>query len=372
MIELLNIDIPNPEYKSDLNYEWCGGNSIVVFTGDLIHGKRSPYAYRIFFPQEELKIYSLINSLEQQALNVNGKIIKLLGNHEVAEVFYETDIFIEQYSIPDKVNIHNILYLNKGKYLGTCGLLVKINDFIFSHAGFKVDNIPNISNIEIKTLIHDKIFIIDQFKCLNNVINEILKNNMLTDENKKMIDAIYAITSGRDIIGYNSGYIHDDDSPADSSENKSNFCNELTNHFSKFIGDKGKSKYLKLVVGHSPQDISRKLHRLSEKKRENGHIVYEKPYNLYTTPLDNDLKHTISLDCFDKDSNPRIFCIDIGMSTAFDEIYLNDIPKTISDLKVKCPQVLQINYTNVEKHEFNFSIIRSSLKKYFDSSKKTR
>jgi hypothetical protein len=73
------------------------------------------------------------------------------------------------------------------------------------------------------------------------------------------------------------------------------------------------------------------------------------------------------MDCIE-DGNPKIFVIDVLMSTAFD-VYKSHVDKydphtlinVLNDVKRRSPQVLHIKYTNVPQHEFNFEVVRSKL-----------
>ena len=81
-------DIPEKDlYKEDLNYEWCGGNSIFVICGDIIDNVRDnadkkPYE----FPMEEAKILMFINAINKQAMAHGGRIFKIIGNHELMNI----------------------------------------------------------------------------------------------------------------------------------------------------------------------------------------------------------------------------------------------------------------------------------------------
>ena len=75
--ELLNLELPNENYIDDLNFEWCGEDTIVVIIGDLIDGKRFDSDDH-YYPQCEIKLLRFINALYNQG----GNIIKLCGNHE--------------------------------------------------------------------------------------------------------------------------------------------------------------------------------------------------------------------------------------------------------------------------------------------------
>ena len=109
---LLEMDLNKNEddYKDDLNYEWCGGNTHVVICGDMIDPYRNSKTNlrttdnkeSLCFGEEkciaseyyqiELKILRFINALNKQAMAVGGRIFKILGNHEINNmVTYKTE-----------------------------------------------------------------------------------------------------------------------------------------------------------------------------------------------------------------------------------------------------------------------------------------
>jgi 3',5'-cyclic AMP phosphodiesterase CpdA len=56
----------------DTQSRWIGGTDILVQTGDIVD--RGTYA---------LDIYELMRDLRGQASQVGGKVVSILGNHEV-------------------------------------------------------------------------------------------------------------------------------------------------------------------------------------------------------------------------------------------------------------------------------------------------
>ncbi len=119
----LNLDLSEPSnqilYSRTLNYEWCGGDKVVVIVGDILDATRLdrnlipetitfddiPYVYTgdkshsHYYPQIEYKILLFINginadadSLEDRTGVKQGKIIKVAGNHELLNMFSEPTI----------------------------------------------------------------------------------------------------------------------------------------------------------------------------------------------------------------------------------------------------------------------------------------
>jgi len=157
---ILNLDLNTDDdiYIADLNYEWCGGNTHVVICGDIIdpqrkrtclkEDKNTPCAY---YPQIELKLLMFINALNKLAESAGGKIVKLLGNHDLAAIIYPS--VYKHYIYEKDIDLGYSYYKEKGKdkhiqridifkvgnigfqllVEGGCGILIKINNTIFVH-----------------------------------------------------------------------------------------------------------------------------------------------------------------------------------------------------------------------------------------------
>jgi hypothetical protein len=109
----LNIKDQADRYVEDLNYEWCGGNTHVVIVGDIVDpfrdmSRRSPNFY---WPQMELKLVLFINAINKQAARSRGRVLKVLGNHDVGnllctynpkkERFIAPRVFVAKYIHPE-------------------------------------------------------------------------------------------------------------------------------------------------------------------------------------------------------------------------------------------------------------------------------
>jgi hypothetical protein len=197
----LNIDISCGDngYDDTLGYEWCGDNSLVVICGDIIDPNRESRIgclrnnntnfYKDSeipchqYPQIEIKILRFINNINADArvkasanLANAGKIIKLLGNHDLINIlfnynpnqnpqivhsvlsdplnnFYKfsfrDDITLQNYYRgKHRLNIFNVG--NEGFDLlqkDGFGVLVKINNSIFVHGQLTMSPMCVLSNI---------------------------------------------------------------------------------------------------------------------------------------------------------------------------------------------------------------------------------
>lgn len=400
MLKLINLKTIDSPYVQDLNYEWCGGNSIVVTLGDLIHPARGSYV-KNEYPYEELKIYLFLNAIHEQAINQGGKIIKLLGNHEFVDIVDNYDGIRNYYGnncrTPETQYldlIHNSTVIKRPKLFKVgnygceviskygVGILVKINDFVFNHAGGITfgsltgnDTVYFFNTSETKRL--DYVYTIDQFKCLNDYINKFFSSGAMPIMGK--FDKKTILQYIHDTIASRFESYLEKRASGDLDDTK---CKRLNNVFEKFCKTCDPQN-LKLVYGHTMQKpflYDELYYYLDNQVRHDDlGIVTIKPTTLSKHKGKDNYHHSITLDCFDNldattnepqtngNSKPRIFRLDVSMSSGFDTgVFFKTPPPSfvekLQSIKMRCPQILHVWYTNVDSHEFDYEIIRSTLK----------
>ena len=80
----------------DQSGNWIGGNSIVVFCGDLLDRERKPIHLHVENTREEVDLLHYLYDLDQKAKEHDGAVITVLGNHELGRVF-QIDHFLKNY-----------------------------------------------------------------------------------------------------------------------------------------------------------------------------------------------------------------------------------------------------------------------------------
>jgi hypothetical protein len=208
--EILQIDLnQNPnDYDKTLGFEWCGNDTHIVITGDLIdptklgnyiytendpnynpnsgrqeilrnhvHRGSCVYDNDNFHPQIEIKIIKFLNYLHDQANITNGKVIKLLGNHEILNFIEPSKQYLFRVdNINDRNGLQYYNNLSRENYFkikesfsytrkkngfdlflkgGGTGVCVVINNNIYVHGGIVTD------------------FNIDHFIEFNNLLNSL-------------------------------------------------------------------------------------------------------------------------------------------------------------------------------------------------------
>jgi hypothetical protein len=367
MEELLKLDLNNYEniYINDLNYEWCGGNTHIVICGDMIDPFRSPLDKNClkdgglacsYYPQIELKILMFINALNIQASSTRGKIVKLLGNHELLNIINEPDwrynLFYSFKEDQNKLYYKGTSRLdifrvgNHGFNLlleGGCGILIKINNAIFVH-GDLVESYDTYDNLnQFINNPQEK----QQIKWNNYFYTHIDNTKSLFSRNRgdnKLVN--------KRIFEKNSG----------NESEQILFCDNLIESFKEFKGD-GEVitefvNRLMLVIGHCPQYMNSTLdpngqnETYSTKIKEDdvmevfGHDIYSGVPNFNRNDKRTKI-FGITMECLIPNTKlNRLYRIDVGSSRGFD-IYDKMLPQTLEDenkfLYSKTPQILEIN-----------------------------
>jgi hypothetical protein len=326
-----------------------------------------------YYPQIELKILMFINALNVQAVFTCGKIIKLLGNHELGNIISDPDPhYKDDYTYPQDQNSKYYKNVNRTHIFrvgqfgftllmeGGCGILVKINNTIFVHG--------------------DLLDSYDKYDKLNQYINDPTKHDQdswnRTFVNAKMIGQFISHLSS--LLSKARG---DPDKASDRiiAERSGNtgpsttFCDDLVKSFKLFKGDgtviKEDVDSLKLVIGHCVQaDLSRYHLNSTPLEGTTYHTIIQSDRvrdvfgeDIYSGPpvFDKTQPRTkifgITMECLIPETTVnRVYRVDIGSSRGFD--YYNKLlqfpspinyPRTVEDenkfLYSKTPQILEIN-----------------------------
>jgi len=130
------------------NLEWIGKDTYLIQLGDTLDGKRPETAIDSAFLEEsgEIEIIRLILNLDAQARTKNGRVISLIGNHELYPYYLENDEqFIRDYVKKRDIEQFKKIYKTDrvkflkpgglgGSLLGrTRPLILQLGEFIFIH-----------------------------------------------------------------------------------------------------------------------------------------------------------------------------------------------------------------------------------------------
>lgn len=128
--------------------EWIGGDTYLIQLGDTLDGKRPDAKIEKSFLEEsgEVEIIKLILELDSQAKKFNGRVISLIGNHELYPYYLQNDKeFLREYVKTKDIeqfkkvyNIDRVKFLMPGGIGGsligrTRPLILQLGEFLFVH-----------------------------------------------------------------------------------------------------------------------------------------------------------------------------------------------------------------------------------------------
>jgi hypothetical protein len=388
LVEQLSKEWDDKSYPEDLNYEWIGEDSNVVFCGDLLDNVRGDiFKKPQEFPFEEARIFMFINALNKQAMKNKGRIYKVLGNHDMYNLNGKTktryNTYISSYAkkYPGYFNGADgrLDYFGQGKpgskLIGedNAYLFLMIKDFIFVHGGISSTLLTakNLSN-------------------LNTNLMEFIKgkNNNFDLESETIDNQITFSNDGED------GLVQDRFFGFKNGKDEQELCSVLYNRFKRICSDVKEANLsnkdynnffisnnhhcdpdtMKLVIGHCVQNkatndkdniFQSSFSKITSSYSKDAFVFAEEfSAPVYKGPpsLEKDKAiYGITVSCGDHDKNgnidfntPSIFRIDVGMSRGFNT-------KKYSDEYAysRTPQVLKIDYINEKPR---LSIVKSTLK----------
>lgn len=393
------------EYDQLMGYEWIGNNKYVVFVGDLIdnyrltipdiHDKtRTHYEY----PYEELKIYLFINALNKQIRTIpekSGKIIKLVGNHELMNMNGQSFRHYSKYTMKNKFeygyDLNKKKKLNRNEYFlsgnpgvkvlfdeGGIGVVAKIKDFICVHGG------------PCSELLGENFEILSGNNYTFEKINKYLKEFMFTGKNDPKYELIINNSVNQKTSG---GLLWCRRFGAFNEQNDvyrmKRLCDELYKFFRTICNDEPLcSNNTRLIIAHCVQSFNSKKMTSFTKvitNKENNVDIIKVPVFENISSINTGIIHGITVECSRNNNinDPALYRVDVGMSRAFDmedKFFLNLISQSILSSKTKnkiylsdkvtieilnqligrSPQLLHIKCLG--KHKYETEIIRSNFK----------
>jgi dihydrofolate reductase len=123
--------------------DWIGLDTYVVQTGDILDGRRPGIKLDPEFKKEsgEVEIMELISKLDNQAKMKNGRVIALIGNHELYSYYFKEDL--SGYTKKSDIQKFTTEYkISRQRYLSPGGrmwseidrpLILQLGEFLFVH-----------------------------------------------------------------------------------------------------------------------------------------------------------------------------------------------------------------------------------------------
>ena len=346
----LNMDISREDgnYDETFGYQWIGGHTYVVICGDIIDLKRLDEHGRemlnckknlvfnnnqftgtpcLQYPQIEIKILRFINAMNRLARREKGRIIKILGNHELENIDGSDIGFIRNYSFQtdhhdgyyrgyNRLNIFNVG--NPGFALLSedgCGFLIKINNTIFAHGQLPKAPTTIIDIIEDNNILNDPNITRSDFRRLYNTrYSNRTSNSPLWLKEWSYDDALHKRYTGK------------------ARTSQTDFCeNTIIPTIQRFLNldinnpDIDINNY-RVVLGHCPQFYATAFNEISSTfdhlVGENDIVKIYDQQNLHTgraDVLDQNKIFGITMQCPKQGNDNFVYHVDIGSSRAFDD-----------------------------------------------------
>lgn len=209
----------------DLKGKWTGKDTYVVQLGDILDkgGRGQDEDESRESVNEELVIIHFLNDLDEQAKKEGGRVLCILGNHELMNVLSQNFDYVTKKGM-------QMSYKNKNRHelLKPGGLLskqlacqayaiIKIGDWIFVHAGLLSNHLRQYNE--------------GFFEKMNNLVKKILTTGDLTDDDKQLLQ-------GRESIFWTRSFT-----------NNPNACKDVNETFNILKLNNGG-----IVVGHTVQN----------------------------------------------------------------------------------------------------------------------
>ena len=395
-INLNGLDIENYRnidptvYACDLNYEWCGSDTYVVIIGDLIDlfrvniSKKNPFGKQLSYEytQVELKIIIFLNIMDSQAKAQRGRVIKLIGNHEMMN-FFSTPA--ENAIIPyltDDMKIKPYYISNK-------------NQPVMRHEFFNFENIGFNLFMETKPTtilrINSNIFVHGQLSqdtfATHNELNRWLNEKKYVGKQDPSYVAIKELAFGYPMrkgdnhlwdreFGGEGNSIHE---RLSDKQKQQDFCDKVMKYVQRFCdGDDIKCMQnhkddMRVIIGHCPQYLPNAENGYGSLNTTFTKITTYKFLDVLSPPAKTSVPRHISGNTFGitmecphkkKPDDFHIYRVDIGVSRGFDNSVLTrhqmEANRKCNEILLpRVPQILEIHDNNVKI--FRVTVAHSAL-----------
>jgi hypothetical protein len=298
----------------DASWRWVGQDTYVVVVGDLIDRYRPGHTYLDAqtslgigeIQDEELVILERLSSLDKEARKQGGRVLKVLGNHEIMNIMDRDFKYVTPNAskMPDRAA--RLL-----KAIDRCAVygLLQIGDWLFAHGGVVEDTFRGLEGGEnfytrIQKDAHKALALSGGHKKeLGPILESVLWDRTWSDKSRVDCDRLDKV------FGRLIPYLHD-------------------------LGFTSvKASNMHMVVAHSVQS-----------NRSSGYVPGEVIADLKDTVIlggklekKQDMPQGINSDC-----QGKIWRVDTGMSRSFDAPSFDNDGKTRAILWARRPQVLEV------------------------------
>lgn len=177
----------------DSSLNWIGKDTYVIQLGDTLDGKRPDVSLDKDYINQtgEIEITKLILSLDRKAKQYGGRVISILGNHELYPYYYYNDeSFNRKYVKTSDLNNYKKLYnISRFKYykpgkgdgaklLGkTRPMILQLGKFIFCHGSLSQEFLKQCIKHKLNKTINGKSSNYVDISKLNKIVSDWLTGN---------------------------------------------------------------------------------------------------------------------------------------------------------------------------------------------------
>lgn len=329
------------------SYEWIGGDTFVVLLGDLIDRFRDTSKMNSSgqtpgeIKHEEEKIIDLLNFLSIESVKSGGRVIRLLGNHELMNIRGNTQYVTpyaktvtheyngKQYSRDDYFLAGNPGALK----LNMCGAIpmCKVGDYIYVHGGILPGIIKDFHKFNSN---------LDIFDYSASIIEKLIMKKKMSKEERNSLNLLDGVHISTDPMEGSSSILWERRlGMGDHPE----LCKAVRKTFEDLGYDSNKTK---IVVGHCPQSATiEPIWTFDNVKiKEKDRIVFSGPRITLKDNKSSNFLPSINSKCINNStSDSQVWRTDVAMSRAFDVPMFNYL-EHYDYLLSRRPQVLEILY----------------------------
>lgn len=312
-------------------YKWVGGDTCVVILGDMIDRFR-PNATILDknnmtpgeLPHDEEKIIDFLNYLSVQAHRDGGKVLKILGNHEMMNLRQEF-----KYATPHAQQArYGSSQVSRGDYFKpggegaikiiSCGAvpIAIIGDYIFVHGGILPGLVNELQQQGLK----------DIFQECTNIVEKAFKGIPLTQKEQETLSTLESQQySNINNISDSTSFFWERRLGGNYyNMSRSQICTAIRVAFMMLGLSSDKTR---IVIGHCPQSDRNmtNMHANSEnmswkfkniESADKHRTVFSNPSELISAS--SGVPFGINYDCKNNNSLGQVWRTDVAMSRAFD------------------------------------------------------
>lgn len=364
-------------YRDDrwvTGYRWVGGDTCVIILGDMIDRFRPNATVLDKFnmtpgemPHDEEKIIDFLNFLSVQAHRDGGKVLKILGNHEMMNLRQEF-----KYASPHARQArYGSSQVSRAEYFKpggegalkiiACGTvpIAIVGDYIFVHGGILPGLVHELQQQGLK----------DIFQECTDIVEKAFKGLPLTQKEQDTLATLESRQYSSNNITESTSFFWERRLGGNHHNmSRIQVCTAIRIAFMMLGLSSDKTR---IVIGHCPQS-DRNMMNMNENSENlswkfKNVESYDKYRTVFTNPSEligasSRVPFGINYDCKNGNNNGQVWRTDVAMSRAFDfhqDFRFKNANHLESVLLSRRPQVLEILW-DADENKYQEKVIVSN------------